>query len=175
MNRDANELDDVEQAVRRILNENRPEFSHAWKEKLSVEARLITSALADKSITEKTGDYYFFKPNKLLDTIFENHLFDEIKKLQNFGYISKMQQRHFSQCPLKIPLYGKWIRREHPFVKTVIENIDDIAEKTDLAVLAGEIEKTPPGQLIPIIHGASPSFHLLVLSQEPGHKAGKKE
>ncbi|NIR06308.1 MAG: AAA family ATPase [Candidatus Aminicenantes bacterium] len=142
-------VEDVEQAVQKVLKKDPKEFDHAWGKKLSAEERVIASALADESITEKKESGYLIKENNLLDNIFGDKLDEEIKKLQDFGYLNEMQRCHFSQYPFKIPLYGKWIQKKHPFIKSVIEDIDTLAEKTDLSTLLKAIEETPKRQLGP--------------------------
>jgi Cdc6-like AAA superfamily ATPase len=142
-------VDDVEKTIQMILKETPKEFGHAWERKLSIEDRIVVSALADKRITEKKEKGYQLKENKLLDNILENRLSEEIEKLGEFGYLSEMRRGHFAECPFKIPLYGLWIRKEHPFIKTVIENVDQIVKRIDIRELLKEIEKVPEDQLIP--------------------------
>jgi hypothetical protein len=60
-----------------------------------------------------------------------------------------MERSHFQDSPFQTPLYGEWIGREHPFVKTVIKNIDEIADKIDLSILIEAIEKEPGNRLFP--------------------------
>ncbi|NIR06297.1 MAG: hypothetical protein GTN82_12820 [Candidatus Aminicenantes bacterium] len=141
--------EDVEQVVQLILDEKIPEFSYVWEKKLTIESRLIASALADKNTIEKRDSQYFLKENKLLESIFGNRLYKEIEELQDFGYINRMQRRYFRDCPFKIPLYGKWVQKEHPFLKTLIEHIETIADKIDLGVLVKKLEEMPGNRLVP--------------------------
>jgi hypothetical protein len=143
--------EDVEQVIPGILEETKKkeEFIYTWDRKLSREGRLIASALADERVTEKKDSYYYLKENNLLDAVFGKGLDREINKLQECGYVNKSRGRRFSQCPFKIPLYGEWIKNEHPFIRTVIEHIEIIAHKIELNSLIEEIEKTPADKLIP--------------------------
>ncbi len=138
----------VEQAVEQLLKEERPEFVFAWENYITLEGRLFVSALADESVTEKRGNYYFVKENTLLDDILGGDIHKEVKILQDFGYIGELTRRRFSEFPFKTPLMGWWIRDRHPFIKTIIENIDEIAEKTELSKLINGIKEAPADQLI---------------------------
>jgi len=142
--------EDVEDAVQQILNETIPEFALTWEERLSsIEAKLIVSAFADENAMEKSGSSYRFKGKKLLDGILGTRKYNEIEKLHQLGYINKMDGEFFSESPLKVPLYGKWVKKEHPFIKTIIENIESIADRTELDLLIEEIQKTPGNSLMP--------------------------
>jgi hypothetical protein len=140
-------LQDVETAVQQVLNEPTPNFSYVWEKKLTAKERLVVSALADKNITQKQGSHYVLKENSLLDNILGHELHKEIEKLQEFGYILKMKRRHFDDFPFTVPLFGKWLRKAHPFAKTVIEQIETTAAKIDLSILVETIKKTPPDQM----------------------------
>lgn len=139
----------VEAAAERILNENKPQFVYAWEKILSLERQIIAAALADEDVTEQKGNYYFIKENAILNDIFGEKLHDELCKLQDFGYISSTEEKRFSHFPFKIPLYGKWIRKEHPFVKTIIENIEYLAHKIKFDSLIEGIRNTPDKKLMP--------------------------
>ncbi len=139
----------VEQAVGSILTDERPEFDFAWENILTLENRLLASALADESVSEKSGDFYFLKENAILDSILEGRIHEEMAKMEEFGYINKVDKRRFKGWPFKIPLYGEWIRIKHPFVKTVIEHIDDLSNRIDLDRLVKEIEAARPDKLSP--------------------------
>lgn len=140
---------DVEEVIKRILKGKIKEFNYAWRKKISLEGRLLASALADESVTEKRGDSYILRENNLLDDIFGKAIYEEIENLQDLGHLNKMTKGHFSEIPFKIPLYGEWIKKEHPFVKTVFEDIQSIADKIDLDILIREVEETPASKLIP--------------------------
>jgi hypothetical protein len=87
--------------------------------------------------------------NSLLSHVFGKKLNEKIENLINYGYINKMEKGGFPGCPFKIPLFGKWIQKEHPFIRTIIQSIDIIADKIDLEILVKEIEKTPRNKLTP--------------------------
>lgn len=142
-------LKDVELAIHQILNEKIPGFVYRWKNKMSPGTRLIAAAVADENITEKRGNSYYIRENRLFDDIFGKNAYNEIKKLQELGYSTEIQGRRFSKIPFTIPLYGKWIQYEHPFIKTVIEEMEVTADKIDLHRLIEEIKKTPESKLTP--------------------------
>jgi Cdc6-like AAA superfamily ATPase len=142
-------INDVEHAVQKILKEPIPEFVYGWEKKISLEARLIASALADKTVTEAKGDYYYLKENTLLDDIYGEKLHEEIQKLQDFGYFNKIEGRRFTEFPFKIPLYGQWIKAHHPFIKTVRNNFEAISDKINLAPLKKIIKELSRDQSLP--------------------------
>jgi Cdc6-like AAA superfamily ATPase len=142
-------LRDVDHVIQQISGGSILEFSYAWENKLAIGAKLIASALADESVTEKGNNFYFLKTNSLLDDVFGKSLEYEIEKLKNFGHLTKMEKRRFTEFPFKIPLYGKWIQREHPFLKTIIQHIESIADKIDFEKLTREIKATPQTKLLP--------------------------
>jgi Cdc6-like AAA superfamily ATPase len=128
-------IKDVEHAVQQILKDPIQEFIYGWENKISLDARLIASALADETVTEKKGNFYYLKENTLLNDIYGVKLHEEIKKLQDFGYFNKIEGRRFPGFPFKIPLYGQWIKTHHPFIKTVSDNLQVTADKIGLAPL----------------------------------------
>jgi Cdc6-like AAA superfamily ATPase len=139
----------VEQAVQRILKDKRPEFTYAWENLIYKESRLLASALADESMIIQEVDLYRFKENNLLTDIFGKNLQEELKKHEDFGYIKPMSQGRFKGFPFIIPLLGRWVHQEQPFMKIVIQHIDDIADKISLDRLIEGIEITPASKLIP--------------------------
>jgi Cdc6-like AAA superfamily ATPase len=139
--------EDVEQVVLQVLNEPSPEFANIWHKKLSISDKIIASALADKSIMEIKNQYYFLRDSSLMENIFGNDLYNQMAALQDFGYIKNMRQGYFLHSPFAVPLYGEWIRNEHPFLKTVIENIGAVAETIDLAILVEKIKAVQQEQL----------------------------
>lgn len=141
--------EDVETAIQKILSEQIPDFFYVWDKKLTIKEKLVVSALADKTVTEKKGSFYVLKQIKLLDHILGNDIYKEIEELKDFGYINKMQQRYFQDSPFVVPLHGKWIEREHPFLKVVMEHIEEIADKIDLSLMVEKVKETPRDQLVP--------------------------
>jgi Cdc6-like AAA superfamily ATPase len=141
--------EDVETAVRQILSEQIPDFFYVWDKKLTLGKKVLASALADKTVTEKKGSHYILKPIKLLDNILGNDIYMVIEELQDSGYINKMQQQYYRDSPFVVPLHGKWIEREHPFLKVVMEHIEDIADKIDLSLMVEKVKETPQDQLTP--------------------------
>lgn len=140
---------DVHHVIQSIISENIKEFNYYWDHKLSVESKIISSALSDEHVTEKTGSIYVLKGNQLLEDIFGTKLGNEIDKLKQYRYINEMERRSFKRYPIKIPLYGKWLQREHPFLKTVIQNSDTIAHRLNLNALISELEDAPSNKLAP--------------------------
>ncbi|MCK4763326.1 MAG: hypothetical protein KAW12_14100 [Candidatus Aminicenantes bacterium] len=140
---------DVEQVVKGILETPTAEFGYYWENKFTKEARIIASALADDRVTERKGSFYALRKGTLLDNIFDNRLYEEIEKLEAFGYLDSMEEGQFPHYPFKITIFGEWIKKEHPFIKTLMENIDHIADKIDLVNIIEEIEKLPAKELLP--------------------------
>jgi Cdc6-like AAA superfamily ATPase len=143
--------EDVEKVIQRILIDSegykRPDFAYTWKNKMAVETRLLASALMDDSITEKIKNSYFLKENNLLKNIFAGKIDKEIYKSPGCIYFNPKQGKGFPGFPLKIPLLGLWVQKEHPFIKTVIENIESIADKIDMDDINAEIEAAPTDKL----------------------------
>lgn len=144
------EKQQVRIAVNRILVDERPEFDYAWEHKISMEGRLIAAALADETVTEKKGDsdIYDIKENKLLERILEGKLEEEIKELCYLGYLNPVNRRRFTTFPFKIPLYGQWVRIKHPFLKTVFDHVDVLADKLDIKALADSLKENKKYKLI---------------------------
>lgn len=140
---------DVETVVEVILIESIPEFSFYWEQKMSAQMRVLASALADERVTEKRGDLYVLKEGTLLDDIFGKKLNKALEEFQKSGYISEMKKRRFARFPFKIALYGRWIQKEHPFIKTVIQDIFTIAGKVDLESLIKVVDEAPAEELSP--------------------------
>jgi Cdc6-like AAA superfamily ATPase len=141
-------INDVAPAIQQILKERIPQLVQIWENRISLKTRLFASALADESFIEKRGNLYYLKES-LLDDIYGKKLEEEIDKLEESGYFKEMEERQFAGAPFRIPLFGKWVQKKHPFMKTIIENIEDIADKIDLKRLIEEIEKTPAIKLTP--------------------------
>jgi hypothetical protein len=139
--------EDVEKVAFEILSDESDEFREIWGKKFPIEFKLIASAVADESITERESSVFSFKKNVLLDTILGKRMSKEIEKLHALGYIKQMYGRHFTDFPFRIPMYGQWIQRTYPFLKTVVENIELIADKVDFDILMEEIGKAHAGKL----------------------------
>jgi hypothetical protein len=143
-------LEDVNQAVEQISDDRRPDLDYAWDQRLPLEVKVILSALADETITVPIGLHYQLGENSILDDIFGDQVHWELKKAYDSGYINNsVENRRFSGFPIKIPLWGKWIQKEHPFIKTLMENIDQLADKIDLEKIIKEIKETPKYRLLP--------------------------
>lgn len=137
----------VDKTVDALLKDPRPEFVYAWNNIVpSDEARILVSALADDSITQKKASYFQIREKSLLDDVFSDNLSDELKKLQDTGYILPAIEKRFPncECPFAIPLFGRWVRREHPFLKTVVGYIDVLTEKIELDSLLKAIQEPEP-------------------------------
>ncbi len=144
------DVSQVDTAVEQLLNQPRPELDHAWENLLSLESKLILSALADENVTIPFGQFYHLGENGLLDDILTHRFPQELKKLYETGLvIGTVENRRFPGNPVRIPVLGKWIRKEHPFLKTIIENIDRIGNPVDLEKLTEEITRTPEEKLLP--------------------------
>lgn len=141
------ESKDVGDVLERILKDQKGEFNKSWENELSVEMKLVASALADERVTEKRTNLYILKENKLLEAIFGEQIPNKIEELYDIGFIEKIHGRHFSEFPFKIPLFGLFIQKEHSFIKTVVESIDAIADRIELPLLIQEAANTPADQL----------------------------
>lgn len=135
------ESNDVEDVVEKILEDQnqKDQLNKNWEKELSVEMKLIASALADENFN--------LTENKLLNAIFGDQISKKIQELHDFGLINEMHGRHFTDFPFKIPIFGLFIRKEHPFIKTVVESIDVIADRIDLNLLIHEAVSAPADQL----------------------------
>jgi Cdc6-like AAA superfamily ATPase len=144
---------DVEKAVQCILNDSegnkRPEFAFIWENKMPVETRILASALMDESITEKRNNSYILKENDLLENIFQGGIHNKITEFPGSGYFNQMEGKIFPGFPLKVPLLGLWIQKEHPFIKTIIEHMEFIADKINMDLITAEIKRVPSNKLPP--------------------------
>ncbi len=132
----------VENTIKRILKEARPEFDFAWAQ-MSFEQRLIASALADETVTKQIQRFYYLEKEGLLSDIFSEGIGDKIKRLRGYSVVNEIEGNRFDGYPFKVPLYGKWIQKKHPFLKTVIDHIDFVADKVDLERLKNTIDENP--------------------------------
>ncbi|MCK4763325.1 MAG: hypothetical protein KAW12_14095 [Candidatus Aminicenantes bacterium] len=144
---------DVEQAIKGILKGSIAEFGYYWENKFSSMERIVASAFVDRRITGRRGKRYTLKKGTLLDNILGKEAYRKIAKMYYFGYLNKMEGRRFHEFPFKIALLGKWIQREHPFIKTVIQNIDAVVDKIDLETTIKEIDKIAGKKLLPFDKG----------------------
>ncbi len=140
---------DIEPVVDHIAEQKIPELVFAWNHILDHNARLISSALMDDRVVEKIGDTYHIKENTLLDDLFGDSLESTAKQLQVLGFINKMEKRRFDKFPLQIPLYGMWIKKQHPFLKTILENLEPFASKLELKKITQAIKEAPQEILHP--------------------------
>ena len=138
--------EDVESVISLILLDQKEHFNKTWEDELSAEMKLLASALADEMVTEKRTNYTI-RENKLLYAIFGKQISEKVKELYDIGYITEMYGRHFTDFPFKIPLFGMFIRKEHSFIKTVVENIDAIADRIEFPLLIQEVVNAPVDQL----------------------------
>ena len=142
------EKKDVNTAAEVMIGDKRDDFEYFWK-KHSYEDRIVFSALVDDNIISKRGRHYFIEPESLLEEIFEpNELKNILIRLYNKEFINMPAGRRFEEYPFNIPLYGNWIKKNHAFLKQVVENIETIAAKKDFSKL-GKIIKKIPKELFP--------------------------
>lgn len=140
--------EDVAHAAEITIRDEREDFNHFW-ERLSVEDKLVCSAIMDERVVKKRGLHYFIEQSSLLHNVFKAEVLNDIlNRLYTYDFILKMEGRRFEEFPFKIPLYGYWIRNEHPFVRTVVEYFDSIARDKDFPAL-GEIVKEIPKEWFP--------------------------
>ncbi|NIM16575.1 MAG: AAA family ATPase [Candidatus Aminicenantes bacterium] len=140
--------EDVAHAAELTIRDEREDFNHFW-ERLSVEDKLVCSAIMDEHVVKKRGLHYFIEQSSLLHNVFKPEVLNDIlNRLYTYDFILKMEGRRFEEFPFKIPLYGYWLRKEHPFVRTVVEHFDAIARDKDFPAL-GEIVKEIPKEWFP--------------------------
>ncbi|MCK4766696.1 MAG: hypothetical protein KAW12_31175 [Candidatus Aminicenantes bacterium] len=142
---------DVNQVLRNILNDKRSAAFFPWDKRLSTKNRILIAALADESITNRFGDNSFCieDEHNILGDILGEELQPRLRNLFSAGFIHGVEDNFFYKYPFKIPLYGKWVREKHPFIKTVIENIEELTGVIDLDSLIAAIEDTPAEKMIP--------------------------
>lgn len=141
------ETTDVDNVIRQILEHQKDAFNKAWKKELSVEMKLMASALADESITEKRSHIYSLTEDQLLNAIFRDQISEKVQELHDFGFIDEMHGRQFPDFPFKIPLLGLFVRKEHSFIKTIVDCIDEIADRIELHLLIQEVVNAAAGKL----------------------------
>ncbi|MCP4153122.1 MAG: hypothetical protein GY757_35650 [bacterium] len=137
------DVGDVSAAANAMIGDTREDFEHFWG-RLDYENQLVCSALVDENIVSRRGQYYFIEPASLLEELFEpGLLFEILNRLHLNEFIYKPNGRRFDEFPFKIPLFGNWIALKHPFFKTVVENVEPIANKRDFVSLGRVVEKIP--------------------------------
>lgn len=135
--------EDVGSAADLAVMDVREDFNYFW-EKLAVPDKLVCSAIMDENEVKKRGLYYFIDPSGLLSRVFTPEALNEIlSRLHAYDFIIKINGRRFDDFPFKIPLYGNWINKEHPFIKTVVEHFDTIAKENDFISLGKIVEDLP--------------------------------
>jgi hypothetical protein len=136
--------EDVENVIPLILADQnqKDQFNQNWANELSVEMRVLASALADEKKTMNN-----LTENELLGAILGGKIFKKVKELINIGYINETDGKNISDFSFKIPIYGLFIQKYHPFIKTVVENIDAIADRIDFTLLIHEAVSAPKDQL----------------------------
>lgn len=143
-------LQDVTSAIQLIQKEKQPGFKYSWDNKMTANERILASALGDETILEKRQDRYIFNSHPLLETIFKNELNCEIGKLSQIGYtIETRNQRNFPFSLFKLPLFTKWIRAQHPFLLTVLEQIDRLGQKVHLKDILEAVKNIDSHQIKP--------------------------
>jgi Cdc6-like AAA superfamily ATPase len=141
--------EDVTAAAELMINDKREDFEYFWIKKLNWRWQVVCSALVDEEIVSKRSGFYFIEPSSLLENIFDpRELNDIYHNLNNNDIIHKPDGRRFDEFPFKIPLFGKWINLKHPFLKTVVDNIEDIVAQRDFSRL-GKISEKIPKELFP--------------------------
>jgi hypothetical protein len=140
--------EDVARAAELTIRDEREDFNHFW-ERLSIEDKLVCSAIMDEHVVKKRELHYFIEQSSLLHNVFKAEVLNDIlHRLYTYDFILKMEGRRFEEFPFKIPLYGYWLRKEHPFARTVVEHFDFIARDKDFSAL-GEIVGEIPAEWFP--------------------------
>ncbi len=144
-------VSDINKVVERILGDERPEFPFTWEKKLSPVERIVMAALADEYSNRQLEDVRFLEDFGFLDQMLNNRFLFQLRKLYNAGYVNdfEIEQRIFFGSPFTLPLWGKWLRRHHPYVRTLLEHIGEVAERVDFEALLKRIAGTPGEKLSP--------------------------
>jgi len=171
-------INDVRYAAELTINDAREDFNYFW-EKLPVHDKLVCSAIMDENEVKKRGLYYFIEPSSLLNKVFEPEVLNGLlSRLHGYDFIIKVNGRRFDDFPFRIPLYGNWIKKEHPFIKTVIENFSTIANEKEFIELGKIIHELPldffPPDRKPIAQFIREWFELKNVLKEAG-KISHKE
>ncbi|MBN1351703.1 AAA family ATPase [candidate division KSB1 bacterium] len=139
--------EDVHEAERLALDDRRDDFSYFWKN-MQFDSQLVAAALADESITKRRGSYYFLEETALLYAIFpKDKLYKILGRLVENSYIRPIDGIRFDDYPYLIPLYGRWVQKEHPFLKTLLDNWHSIVETASLTGLGRILQMLPPEKL----------------------------
>ena len=167
---------DVEESVSRLITDKREDFNHYWKN-IYWKYQLIVSALADESITKKKGQKYFLDDTAFLDEIFGDETALFLKHLYDDQQIIKFEGVRFDQNPFKVPLFGEWVKRNHSFLDTVMENWGKISDHVSLTSLYKIIELVPADK-IPLekeIMDSVTKFSMIWTKLEQKMKGGKSD
>lgn len=149
---------DVAEAEELCIADEREDFKYFW-EKLSMDDKLVCSAIMDENVVKQRGDYYFVEQSSLLSKVFEPETLNKIlQRLVSYDFLTPVDGRRFDDFPFKIPLYGYWIREVHPFIKTVVDHFDTIAQQRDFKAL-GSIVMDIPDELFP--HDRQQTVHFI--------------
>ncbi len=145
---------DVDEAVEQLLadKDKTGEFEFTWDKKFSINNKIVASVLADQRTTREKMNYYFLDAFELIDKMFAGGIYQEIRAMYDTGLLHDIdirEQRSFSRYPFTVPLYGKWVQKQHPYLRTILEYIDGFANRLDIEQLTQRIEDTPARELTP--------------------------
>lgn len=138
---------DVDAAVKLTLSDRREDFKYFW-ENMRPDNKLVAAALADPMVTKERGQYYFLEEDSLIDLILSKEdLSGALSRMTTDRYIKRINGRRFDEYPYKIPLYGYWVQKVHPFVQTVLDSWEWITSRISLATLAKLLKSLPKDQI----------------------------
>ncbi len=165
---------DVDAVIKKIVDDKRGEPIFHWNKRLSTVNKMLIAALADESMTAAMDkdSFYIEDEFNVLGDILGEELAIRLKKLSAAGYIQPADDRVFHKYPFRVPLYGRWIQQNHPFARTVIEHIQELAGEIDLERFIHLLEKTPVEKIVPFDKKAIIDIikHWLVLKTELKNK-----
>lgn len=140
---------EVRQAIINTINDQREDFSHFWNS-MSSENQIAAAALTYETIVNKKGAYYFLEESPILSNILHKETFKQtLKKLANDQYVNRLDGKRFLGTPYKVPLFGEWVKKHHPFPETIVDNWQNVINRVSLAKLS-EILESIPVDLLPI-------------------------
>jgi len=139
-------LNDVYLAAERFINDRRDDFVFFWRN-IDWRYQIVVSALADETVTKKKGQKYFLEQSALLDAIFGAETFNFLKRLYHDRQINKFEGIRFDENPIKVPLFGAWVGKNHSFMDTIIDNWKYIADYVSLTSLYRIMELIPQDKI----------------------------
>ena len=146
-NRTTCNVNDVRQASEILINDTREDFNYYW-DTIDWKYQLITSALADETITKKKGQKYFIEGTNLLYAIFGEEEFHQfLENLYKDQRVSIFEGVRFDDYPITVPIYGEWVKKKRSFINTIIQNWNQVADYISFKSLPTIMELLPANKI----------------------------